>query len=229
MIDNCLICNTEFNLKPYLVGKKKYCSIKCRGIAFRGKVAWNKGKKMEYKHGMLGKKHTKHTKGKMREAKLKNPTRYWLGKKFSEEHKQKIFLSNIKNGNFHENPKEYWRNYGREYAQKYRESHPGYAYSIFKRWVDKNRSRVYYNNAHRKRVSKRHSFEEWEKLKAKYNHICLSCNRQEPEIRLTEDHIIPIIKGGTDYISNIQPLCRNCNSKKYISDIDFREVVFQSR
>ncbi len=49
-----------------------------------------KNKKLsEYRKG---KKHSEKTKKKMSEAKLKNPTRYWLGKKHpqSEESKKKI-------------------------------------------------------------------------------------------------------------------------------------------
>lgn len=60
-----------------------------------------------------------------------------------------------------------------------------------------------------------HTFEEWEKLKKQCSYICLSCKKQESEIKLTEDHIVPLSKGGSDYIENIQPLCRSCNCKKH--------------
>lgn len=57
-----------------------------------------------------------------------------------------------------------------------------------------------------------HTLSEWEDLKAKNNFICVKCSQKK---KLTKDHIIPISKGGSNFIKNIQPLCRNCNSKKH--------------
>ena len=56
-----------------------------------------------------------------------------------------------------------------------------------------------------------HTLKQWQELKIKYNNKCAMCGLEKT---LTKDHIIPLSKGGTNNIENIQPLCRNCNSKK---------------
>ena len=57
-----------------------------------------------------------------------------------------------------------------------------------------------------------HTKEEWECLKEEHNWICVNCFKSG---EITKDHIIPVSKGGTDDIKNIQPLCRSCNSRKH--------------
>ena len=90
-----------------------------------------------------------------------------------------------------------------------------------KKWRKDNKQHYYFTKKQRelkkKEIVGSHTQGEWEMLKAQYNWICPSCGKSEPEIKLTEDHIIPISKGGSNNIENIQPLCKNCNCKKYIN------------
>lgn len=81
----------------------------------------------------------------------------------------------------------------------------------------KNRKRLFLKRGN----GGNHSVLDWENLKAQYNWTCSMCNKKEPFIELTEDHIVPFVKGGTNNINNIQPLCRSCNSKKGIKIIKF--------
>lgn len=63
---------------------------------------------------------------------------------------------------------------------------------------------------------------EWAAIKLAQNHRCLMCDRQEPDIQLTIDHVIPISRGGINEAGNIQGLCKSCNSKKHRNTIDLR-------
>lgn len=60
---------------------------------------------------------------------------------------------------------------------------------------------------------------EWKALCEKWSKCCLCCGRRR---KLTADHVIPIAKGGTSDIDNIQPLCMPCNAKKHTGTQDFR-------
>ena len=66
-----------------------------------------------------------------------------------------------------------------------------------------------------------HTFGEWELLKKQYGYTCPCCKKSEPKVKLTEDHIVPLSKGGSDYIENIQPLCKSCNCKKHTTIIKY--------
>lgn len=62
--------------------------------------------------------------------------------------------------------------------------------------------------------------DEWEVLCEFYENKCLSCGRAD--VKLTVDHVVPLSKGGSNMIDNIQPLCGSCNSSKNTKTIDYR-------
>ncbi|MEK6829673.1 MAG: HNH endonuclease [Nanoarchaeota archaeon] len=100
--------------------------------------------------------------------------------------------------------------------KEFRQKNSIKVYQEWKNWAKRNPDKVRKNSANR-RARKRNakgSFTEieWKNLKKKFQYRCAICKKRK---KLTVDHKIPLSKDGTNYISNIQPLCSRCNCKKY--------------
>ena len=140
------------------------------------------------------------------ESKLKN-SKWHLGKQSSDATKRKKSIAQLKRQSLlpHKTKKQQRKEY-----------------------VQKNYEKVLMYNRNR-RVSKFnnggvHTCDDWDNLKAQYNWTCPRCGKSEPEIKLTEDHIIPLSKGGSNNIENIQPLCKSCNCWKHTKTIKFNKI-----
>jgi len=58
-----------------------------------------------------------------------------------------------------------------------------------------------------------HTLTEWLDKIALLGGCCIYCGRDD--LTLTEDHKVPLSRGGSDDITNIVPACRPCNSRKH--------------
>ena len=49
---------------------------------------------------------------------------------------------------------------------------------------------------------------------ADFQWVCQLCGKILTPETVTIDHIVPVVKGGTNVLENLQPLCMHCNSLK---------------
>jgi 5-methylcytosine-specific restriction endonuclease McrA len=70
------------------------------------------------------------------------------------------------------------------------------------------------------------TLEEWESLLERYGRACVACGVDED---LSVDHIVPLSLGGSNAITNIQPLCVPCNLVKGATVRDYRPYVLCGR
>lgn len=91
------------------------------------------------------------------------------------------------------------------------------------RWKKMHPEQVAVDN-HRRRVRVTKSLgvytaEQWDKICNFYGNMCLRCGNNT---NITVDHVVPLSSGGTNSVSNLQPLCRSCNAKKHTNTADYR-------
>ena len=161
-----------------------------------------------------------------REARLAHDAQYY------QEHKEERLAYAAQ---YHREHREQRTRYNREHkeekraysAQHYREHKGEYATNV-SRWQEENPEHVREIRlaaSHRRRARKvnaKGSFtlEEFKSLCSHHGNACLACGRLD--VLLTSDHIVPLSQGGSDYISNIQPLCRSCNSSKGMQTVNYK-------
>lgn len=56
------------------------------------------------------------------------------------------------------------------------------------------------------------SAKDWDDIKDVWGNACAYCG--DKSSHLTQDHVIPLSRGGQDEIGNVVPACKSCNSSK---------------
>lgn len=111
----------------------------------------------------------------------------------------------------------------RSHSRNWSHQHRDVCRSNLREWRQKNPAK-HCTTEHQRRArihggGGSYTTQEWDDLCAQYDYRCVRCRQQKP---LTADHIVPVSKGGSSDIANIQPLCASCNSSKRDKTVDYR-------
>lgn len=127
--------------------------------------------------------------------------------------------------------REYYRNYSKANRGKFREYSRRSYYKNKARYLASDRRWRRNNPTAARAIIERYrarklgavgtyTAAEFDALCRQYDSLCACCGMGKP---LTVDHIVPLSCGGSNDISNIQPLCQSCNSSKGTKTIDYRQ------
>lgn len=203
MVENtCQFCTKKFEVFKYRKDAK-FCSYECYWKTPKTKPTWNQGLRGVFKH-------TKEARMKISEA--------GKGRKYSDETRKKMSELAQVRGFQKENQ---LKSLTPEAIAK--RTGPNNS-----RWKGGHQNKLILNQKRRAlkfNANGSHTLAEWEALKVRFGLMCLCCKLEEPEVVLTEDHIVPLAKGGTNDITNIQPLCKSCNSRKNTQMIDYTQLL----
>lgn len=108
----------------------------------------------------------------------------------------------------------------KEYALKWNAANPGRKKAAFDNWHKANPGKQSEFNQ-RRRALKRSAegvftVQDIERIRLAQKGRCAACGKTRK--KLSVDHIVPLSKGGTNWPSNIQLLCKSCNSSKKDKD-----------
>lgn len=116
-----------------------------------------------------------------------------------------------------------------EKSRKYRQANKELMAKRYSKWQSEN-PEIVRASYHRRRArilnaDGSHTAKDIMALKDLYGERCMNpdCGKPITESnKITIDHIVPLIKGGSNNIDNLQFLCLSCNSSKYTKTKDYR-------
>jgi len=212
----CSICEQE---KPLIEFPKR--SNKCKICKYAETRAWklaNKERVSEYNR-TYGQSHKKER--EQRDLKnadhIRNKSREWR-KQHAEQELDKVRRWRKAN------PEKHLAQNRRSHANC-RARRNAYSLANWRTYYTREKWLIYTQTRRARKTKNGGTFtlQEWNDLKAFYGYKCLACDRYEPEIKLTPDHVVPLSRGGRNDIQNIQPLCSHCNNRKRAKTIDYRD------
>lgn len=133
-----------------------------------------------------------------------DPEWYELDK---QKHREQVkrYLAGLSSGVRRERSERSQRNITREqrreYERKYRLNHKD-------KLAEKDRNRKAVKRGSSGNVTK----EQWAEIVAYYQGRCAYCFKRDTE--LTQDHMLPVSRGGLHEVDNLVPACRSCNAMK---------------
>ena len=104
-----------------------------------------------------------------------------------------------------------------EYQRRYRAKHPDKVHEQVRLWQITNPDKVaQYNQRYRAHKANADindfTAADWQVVLTYHDNRCAYCGQDN--LSLTQDHVIPLSRGGNHTISNIVPACQVCNSRK---------------
>lgn len=188
----CKHCKKEFNSsRSYQV----YCTRECRAITRPAYLKEWREKNREYKKEVDKKYYYNLISTPEGLEKDRTRKREWYRAKAKAipHYARDLFRKKYRNDpEFRERTRKYVAEYAKTIPEKIRVWNMNYI-------------------ARKKNAEGTFTTQEWEDILKRNNYKCLMCGTKD---RISIDHIIPLSKGGTNYIENIQPLCLSCNCRK---------------
>ena len=59
-----------------------------------------------------------------------------------------------------------------------------------------------------------HTLEQWLSKVAFFGWRCVYCKKELTQETLTKEHMLPLVRGGSNWVANLAPACQHCNATK---------------